>query len=79
MKIVLMGLEFFINNLGCEALSYSFVSELYSLAKTANQELDISTIVFADQKIPYIPGRDLQNGSLTLPESAHRSLYQTVL
>jgi len=59
MKVVLMGLEFFINNLGCEALSYSFVSELYEITKDKGEELEVSTIVFADQKVPYIPGTDI--------------------
>jgi len=59
MKVVLMGLEFFINNLGCEALSYSFVSELYEAVKEKGETLEISTIVFADQKVPYIPGTDI--------------------
>lgn len=59
MKVVLMGLEFFINNLGCEALSYSFVSELYELAKMEGEELEVKTIVFADRKVPYIPGTDI--------------------
>lgn len=56
MKVVLMGLEFSINNLGCEALSYSFVSELYRIAEAQGKKLELSTIVFADKKIPYIPG-----------------------
>lgn len=59
MKVVLMGLEFFINNLGCEALSYSFVSELYEIAKRKEEKLEVKTIVFADQKVPYIPGTDI--------------------
>lgn len=59
MKVVLMGLEFFINNLGCEALSYSFVSELYEITKDKGEKLEVSTIVFADQKVPYIPGTDI--------------------
>lgn len=59
MKIVLMGLEFFINNLGCEALSYSFVNELYSIVAASGQKLELSTIVFADRKVPYIPGTDI--------------------
>lgn len=59
MKVVLMGLEFFINNLGCEALSYSFVSELYEITKDKGEELEVATIVFADQKVPYIPGTDI--------------------
>lgn len=59
MKVALMGLEFYINNLGCEALSYSFVSELYEIAKQRGETLDISTIVFADKKTPYIPGTDI--------------------
>lgn len=59
MKVVLMGLEFFINNLGCEALSYSFVSELYYIAREQKKELEVSTIVFADQKTPYIPDSDI--------------------
>ena len=59
MKVVLMGLEFFINNLGCEALSYSFVSELYEIAGKNGEELEVKTIVFADQKVPYIPGTDI--------------------
>ena len=58
MKAVLMGLEFFINNLGCEALSYSFVSELYEMTKEKGEKLELSTIVFADHKIPYVPGTD---------------------
>ena len=59
MKVVLMGLEFFINNLGCEALSYSFVSELYEITKDKDEEMEVVTIVFADQKVPYIPGTDI--------------------
>ena len=59
MKVVLMGLEFFINNLGCEALSYSFVSELYEISKKRGEALEVKTIVFADQKVPYIPGTDI--------------------
>lgn len=59
MKAVLMGLEFFINNLGCEALSYSFVSELYEMTKEKGEKLELSTIVFADHKIPYVPGTDI--------------------
>lgn len=59
MKVVLMGLEFFINNLGCEALSYSFVSELYEISKKKEENLEVKTIVFADQKVPYIPGTDI--------------------
>ena len=59
MKVVLMGLEFFINNLGCEALSYSFVSELYEIANQMEEDLEVKTIVFADQKVPYIPGTDI--------------------
>lgn len=59
MKVVLMGLEFFINNLGCEALSYSFVSELYELSKEKGETLEVKTIVFADQKVPYIPGTEI--------------------
>lgn len=59
MKVVLMGLEFFINNLGCEALSYSFVSELYEISKKKGESLEVKTIVFADQKVPYIPGTDI--------------------
>lgn len=59
MKVVLMGLEFFINNLGCEALSYSFVSELYEIAKQKGEEIEVKTIVFADRKVPYIPGTDI--------------------
>ena len=58
MKVVLMGLEFSINNLGCEALSYSFVSELYRIAEAQGKNLELSTIVFADKKVPYIPGTD---------------------
>ena len=52
MKVVLMGLEFSINNLGCEALSYSFVSELYRIAEAQGKNLELSTIVFADKKVP---------------------------
>lgn len=59
MKVTLMGLEFFINNLGCEALSYSFVSELNKIVEQLGEELDISTIVFADKKTAYIPGTDI--------------------
>lgn len=59
MKITLMGLEFFINNLGCEALAYSFVSELYDIAKKRGESLDISTIVFADRGTPHIPETDI--------------------
>ena len=59
MKVVLMGLEFFINNLGCEALSYSFVSELYEITKKKGESLEVKTIVFADRKVPYIPGTDI--------------------
>lgn len=56
MKVVLLGLEFSINNLGCEALSYSFVSELNKIAEKQNKELELVSVVFADKKIPYIPG-----------------------
>ena len=59
MKVTLLGLEFFINNLGCEALSYSFVSELYDIASKQNKELELVTVVFADQKTPYVPGTQL--------------------
>ena len=59
MKIVLLGLEFFINNLGCEALSYSFVSELYKTALEGGNHLELTTVVFADHKTPYIPGTDI--------------------
>ena len=55
MKVVLLGLEFSINNLGCEALSYSFVSELYEIAKQQGKEIDVKAVVFADRIIPYIP------------------------
>ncbi|MGN0403519.1 MAG: polysaccharide pyruvyl transferase family protein [Acetatifactor sp.] len=59
MKVVLLGLEFFINNLGCEALSYSFVSELYKTACEREEQIEVTTVVFADQKTPYIPGTDI--------------------
>lgn len=59
MKVVLLGLEFFINNLGCEALSYSFVSELYKTACERGKQLELTTVVFADQKTPYIPGTEI--------------------
>lgn len=59
MKVTLLGLEFFINNLGCEALSYSFASELYAIAQKQNKELELVTVVFADQKTPYVPGTQL--------------------
>jgi len=58
MKVVFMGLEFSINNLGCEALSYSFASMLNSIAMEKNTPLEIVTIVFADKMVPYIPGTD---------------------
>lgn len=56
MKVVLLGMEFFINNLGCEALSYSFTNELYEIAKQQEKNLELVTVVFADQKTPYIIG-----------------------
>lgn len=59
MKVIFLGLEFSINNLGCEALSYSFASELYKIACKQGKELELVTVVFADKKIPYIPGTNL--------------------
>lgn len=59
MRVTLLGLEFFINNLGCEALSYSFVSELHTIAGEQNKELDLVTVVYADQKKTSVPGMHL--------------------
>lgn len=59
MKVTLLGLEFYINNLGCEALSYSFVSELYSIVSKRNETLDITTVVFESGKTPFIPGTSI--------------------
>jgi polysaccharide pyruvyl transferase WcaK-like protein len=58
MKVVFLGLEFSINNLGCEALSYSFASELYRITQAQGKKLEIVTVVFADRKTPCIPGTD---------------------
>ncbi len=48
MKVVLLGLEFASDNLGCEALSYSFLSELKKTADTLNKQLSVVSIVFND-------------------------------
>lgn len=47
MKIVLLGLEFYIGNKGCEALSYSFVGELDKIASMENVKFEIEAIVMA--------------------------------
>lgn len=60
MKAVLLGLEFSINNLGCEALSYSFVNELYNIAEAHGERLELTTVVFEDTRTPYIPGTDIE-------------------
>lgn len=58
MKVVLLGLEFYINNLGCEALSYAFVSELYKLVQEKGRTIELVSFVFADKKNPNIPGTE---------------------
>ena len=47
MKIVLLGLEFYIGNKGCEALSYSFVGILDKVASEEQIQFEAEAIVMA--------------------------------
>lgn len=46
MKIVLLGQEFLNNNLGCDALSYSFVNEFETIARKLNIDTEYCAVVF---------------------------------
>lgn len=47
MKVVLLGLEFYIGNRGCEALTYSFLEELNQAAAETGLKIDVEALVMA--------------------------------
>ena len=55
MKITLLGLEFALENLGCQALAYSFANEISNIMLELGVESEYTAVVFAassDIKIP---------------------------
>ena len=55
MRITLLGLEFALENLGCEALAYSFASELDAIIQKRNEECQYTAVVFADKSDIKVP------------------------
>lgn len=59
MKITLLGMEFAIGNKGCEALSYSFVSEMNRISKELGVSFEYTTVVFAVDSSLKVPSTDV--------------------
>ena len=55
MNVVLMGLEFSIGNLGCEALTYAFIDELEKIAAEENIKINYQCIVLIDSPEIILP------------------------
>ena len=60
MKILLLGLEFNIGNLGCEALAYSFVSFLNKIAEEMSINIEYKALVYKDKPMPNIPNTKIE-------------------
>ena len=54
MEVTLMGLEFNLDNKGCEALAYSFVEILNSIVKEKNIDITYHIIAYKDKPLPEI-------------------------
>ena len=63
MKITLLGMEFAIGNKGCEALSYSFVSEMDRISKELGVPFEYTTVVFAVDNNIKVPATNIPAGS----------------
>ncbi len=58
MKVTFLGLEFALENLGCEALAYSFANELSAIVQEANIDCCYTAVVFATSSDIKIPNSD---------------------
>lgn len=55
MKVVFIGLEFYMENKGCEALAYSFAAELIEQMRELKKELELRAIVFQPESQINLP------------------------
>lgn len=58
MNVTLLGLEFAIQNYGCQALAYSFAHELNKVAQIENVQMNYTAVVFAVSEHIYVPGTE---------------------
>lgn len=54
-KIVLLGLDFALSNLGCGALAYSFVNEISEVANAMGIDLEFTAVVYVPSEEIYVP------------------------
>lgn len=59
MKITLLGMEFAIGNKGCEALSYSLVSEMNKISEELGVPFEYTTVVFSVDDNIMVPTTDI--------------------